>query len=36
MADDAVAFPTLDVSEIAVLETLGTRSPMGVGVSWAN
>ena len=31
MADDAIAFPTLDASELAVLATLGTRSPMGVG-----
>jgi thioredoxin reductase (NADPH) len=31
IADDAIAFPTLDASELAVLETLGTRSSMGVG-----
>jgi thioredoxin reductase (NADPH) len=31
MAEDAVAFPTLDDSELAYLETLGTRRPMSVG-----
>jgi thioredoxin reductase (NADPH) len=31
MADDAVAFPTLDDSELAVLEALGTRRPMAEG-----
>src|SRR6266851_3062569 len=30
-ADDAVAFPTLDDSELAVLETLGTRRSVAVG-----
>ena len=29
--DDAVAFPTLDPSEIATLEELGTRRPMAAG-----
>jgi len=29
--DDAVAFPTLDDAELAVLETLGTRQSMTVG-----
>jgi thioredoxin reductase (NADPH) len=31
MADDAVAFPTLDDSELAVLEALGTRQPVAAG-----
>src|SRR6266581_4096976 len=31
MADDAVAFPTLDDSELAVLEALGTRRSVVVG-----
>src|SRR3989441_9892184 len=31
MADDAVALPTLDDSELAVLETLGTRRSVAVG-----
>ena len=31
MADDAVAFPTLDDSELAVLEALGTRRSVAVG-----
>src|SRR5258708_32689240 len=31
MADDAVAFPTLDGSELAVLEALGTRRSVSVG-----
>src|SRR5215831_18939644 len=31
MADEAVAFPTLDDSELAVLETLGTRRSVTVG-----
>ena len=30
-ADDAVAFPTLDDSELAVLEALGTRRSVAVG-----
>src|SRR5260370_38565177 len=30
-ADDAIAFPTLADSELAVLETLGTRRPVAVG-----
>ena len=30
-ADDAVAFPTLADSELAVLEALGTRRPVAVG-----
>ena len=28
MADDAIAFPTLDESELAVLDSLGTRRPV--------
>src|SRR2546425_11957535 len=31
MADDAVAFPTLDDSELAVLEALGSRRSVAVG-----
>src|SRR5207245_6667555 len=31
LADDAVAFPTLDNSELAVLEALGTRRSVAVG-----
>ena len=31
MADDAIAFPTLDASDLAVFAALGTRLPMGVG-----
>src|SRR6202045_3335541 len=31
MPDDAVAFPTLDDSELAVLEALGCRRSMAVG-----
>ncbi len=31
MADDAIAFPTLDASDLAVLATLGTRSPATAG-----
>ncbi len=31
MVDDAVAFPTLDDSELAVLEALGTRRSVAVG-----
>jgi len=31
MADDAVAFPTLDGSELAVLEALGSRRSVAVG-----
>jgi thioredoxin reductase (NADPH) len=31
LADDAVAFPTLDDSELAVLEALGTRRSVAVG-----
>src|SRR5258708_18100730 len=31
MADDAVALPTLDDSELAVLEVLGTRRSVAVG-----
>src|SRR5260370_4059408 len=31
MADDGVAFPTLDDSELAVLEALGTRRSVAVG-----
>ena len=31
MAEDAVAFPTLDDSELAVLEALGTRRSVAVG-----
>lgn len=31
MADDPVAFPTLDESELAVLEVLGTRRSVAVG-----
>jgi thioredoxin reductase (NADPH) len=31
VVDDAVAFPTLDPDEIAVLEDLGTRRPMAAG-----
>jgi thioredoxin reductase (NADPH) len=31
VVDDAVAFPTLDPDEIAILEDLGTRRPMAAG-----
>jgi hypothetical protein len=31
MADDPVAFPALDESELAVLEVLGTRRSVAVG-----
>ena len=31
MADDGVAFPTLDDSELAVLEALGSRRSVAVG-----
>lgn len=31
LADEAVAFPTLDDSKLAVLEAIGTRRPMTVG-----
>ena len=30
-ADDAIAFPTLADSELAVLEALGTRRPVAAG-----
>src|SRR5260370_5457989 len=30
-ADDAIAFPTLADSELAVLEALGTRQPVAAG-----
>src|ERR1700730_11556428 len=31
MADDPAAFPTLDDSDLAVLEALGTRQPVASG-----
>jgi hypothetical protein len=31
MVDDAVAFPTLDGSELVILDAFGTRRSVGVG-----